>query len=164
MLRTLTIFNNCILGCALVLIIDGPLDSANAKSGETVLYSFTGGKDGGSPTSPLIMDASGNLYGTTYGGGNPSCSPEGGGCGTAFEVTTGGTEKVLYKFCSQPDCVDGDQPYLAGLITDAAGNLYGTTQIGGAANLALCLRSPRKATKPYSFTLTEAMAAAPILR
>jgi uncharacterized repeat protein (TIGR03803 family) len=65
------------------------------------------------------MDKAGNLYGTA---------------GVAFELTEtpgGWTESVLYTFCSKPDCIDGYLPY-AGLILDAKGNLFGTTEAGGA--------------------------------
>ena len=98
---------------------------ARAVSTEKVLYTFTGGNDGGLPVAGLIFDASGNLYGTTGGGGSPTC--EGGnGCGTVFELTakTGGgwTEKVLYTFTGGSD---GWAPESA-LIFDSNGNLYGT--------------------------------------
>jgi uncharacterized repeat protein (TIGR03803 family) len=100
---------------------------------EQVLYSFCSQfqcADGASPYAGLIMDASGNLYGTTpdTGGGAPY------GFGTVFKLTltqTGWTETVLYHFCSQSNCVDGAWPY-AGLVMDASGNLYGTTARGGA--------------------------------
>jgi uncharacterized repeat protein (TIGR03803 family) len=87
---------------------------------ETVLYTFTGGEDGASPQSFLIEDQSGNLYGTTYGGGAS-------GTGTVFMVT-GTQEKVLYSFGSQTN--DGAAPE-AGLTFDSFGNLYGTTTSGG---------------------------------
>lgn len=97
---------------------------------ERVLYSFTAGSDGGFPLAGLIMDASGNLYGTANSGGNSSDCP--GGCGVVFKVTpTTGTEVVLYSFTGS----DGAAPY-AGLIADASGNLYGTTELGG--NLSDC--------------------------
>jgi uncharacterized repeat protein (TIGR03803 family) len=48
------------------------------------LYDFTGGSDGGTPEDKLIVDASGNLYGTTFYGGTGSCN---GGCGVVFEIT-----------------------------------------------------------------------------
>ena len=48
------------------------------------LYDFTGGSDGGTPEDKLIVDASGNLYGTTVFGGSGSCN---GGCGVIFEIT-----------------------------------------------------------------------------
>ena len=44
----------------------------NTFGDETLLYSFTGGADGGSPVSGVIRDAAGNLYGTTYSGGKES--------------------------------------------------------------------------------------------
>src|SRR5450631_768013 len=90
---------------------------------ETVLYTFTGGADGGTPAVGLIADPAGNLYGTTEYGGVY-------GFGTVFEVTLGGTEKVLYSFTGK---ADGDLPY-GGLVRDGAGNLYGTTYYGGSSN------------------------------
>jgi uncharacterized repeat protein (TIGR03803 family) len=94
---------------------------------ETVLYRFTGG-DGANPTAGLIADASGNLYGTTeLGGGANGCS---GGCGTVFKLTPSGTRTVLHSFTGGND---GASP-VAGLIADAAGNLYGTTELGGGAS------------------------------
>lgn len=92
---------------------------------ETVLYSFTGGADGGHPYAGVIRDASGNLYGTTVSGGASSN-------GTVFKVTPSGEETVLYSFCSQLSCTDGTQP-IAPLVFDAQGNLYGTTWYGGNA-------------------------------
>jgi uncharacterized repeat protein (TIGR03803 family) len=88
---------------------------------EKVLYSFTGGSDGGGPLGGLIADSSGNLYGTTAAGN-----------GTVFELVNSSgnyTEKVLYSFTGGSD---GRQPF-AGLIFDSSGNLYGTTLFGGAA-------------------------------
>src|SRR5215469_8135470 len=99
---------------------------------ETVLYSFcseTNCTDGQLPYAGLIQDATGNLYGTTYGGG-----AIGGGNfqgGTVFKLDTAGHETVLYSFCSAANCTDGKQPD-AGLVMDSAGNLYGTTSGGGA--------------------------------
>jgi uncharacterized repeat protein (TIGR03803 family) len=91
----------------------------------TTLYSFTGGADGGNPEdqSNLIFDAAGNLYGTTQSGGAN-------GQGTVFELTpnTDGSwsEKVIYSF----NHAKGYGP-TAGLIMDAAGNLYGEAYQGG---------------------------------
>jgi len=100
---------------------------------ETVLHTFqNNGVDGSGPVSSLIADAAGNLYGTTLDGGTGSCNFEGVlGCGTVFELSPveggGWTETVLYSFQGGND---GEYPR-AGLIFDAAGNLYGTTQDGG---------------------------------
>lgn len=93
----------------------------------TVLYTFTGsGGDGRYPNSDLILDATGTLYGTTWGGGNPPLSGANGcvsGCGTVFRLDPSGSETVLHRFTRT---VDGAQPN-AGLLMDAAGALYGTT-------------------------------------
>jgi len=95
---------------------------------ESVLYSFAGGQDGAGPRSNLIFDQLGNLYGTTSSQGNS------GTAGTVFKLAPNqdGTwsESVLYRFCSQANCSDGSYPQ-AGLMFDAAGNLYGTTLEGG---------------------------------
>ena len=89
---------------------------------ETILYNFcsqSGCTDGLDPQAGLVFDNAGNLYGTTYGGGAA-------GAGTVFKLTPGGAETVLYSFCPSGTCTDGFGP-LGGLITDGAGNLYGTT-------------------------------------
>jgi uncharacterized repeat protein (TIGR03803 family) len=103
---------------------------------EQVLYAFQGGNDGSFPSSDLIFDSSGNLYGTTqFGGVGADCSTDSiPGCGTVFELSPNGsggwTETVLYTFQAG---TDGSVPS-SGLIFDNAGNLYGTTLYGGAAN------------------------------
>jgi uncharacterized repeat protein (TIGR03803 family) len=100
---------------------------------EALVYTFPGAPNGYSPTSALISDVAGNLYGTTYTGGNGLCIFSGGaqpGCGTVFELSptsTGYSESVIYSF---EGGTDGMLPY-AGLVMDAAGNLYGATEIGG---------------------------------
>ena len=96
---------------------------------ESVLYSFGAtGSDGQLPGG-LVMDGTGNLYGTTQaGGGSSSCQF---GCGTVFELAeTSGvyTEKILHSFTGDPD---GQSP--GSLSMDASGNLYGTTEFGGTA-------------------------------
>jgi uncharacterized repeat protein (TIGR03803 family) len=91
---------------------------------ETILYSFAGGSDGDRPSGDLIFDQAGNIYGTTSFGGSTFN-------GTTFELTPSGsgfTEDVLYSFTGGND---GAEP-VAGVISDAAGNLYGTAGAGGA--------------------------------
>src|ERR1017187_1221490 len=98
-----------------------------ATAQEKVLHNFNNnGTDGVSPQAGLIVDGAGNLYGTTSGGGTYYH-------GTVFELTPaagrGWTETVLHSFNNNG--TDGYEP-LAGLIFDAAGNLYGTTYVGGS--------------------------------
>jgi uncharacterized repeat protein (TIGR03803 family) len=100
---------------------------------EKVLYSFCSVSayclDGAEPVAGLVLDPAGNLYGTTEDGGSTVDS----NAGTVFEVYATGGETVLYSFCSKfinSECYDGNLP-VAGLIRDAAGNLYGTTEYGG---------------------------------
>jgi uncharacterized repeat protein (TIGR03803 family) len=93
----------------------------------TVLHNFKGGTDGASPEAGLVMDAKGNLYGTTVGSGTGCASS--GGCGTVFKLT-GKKETVLYRFKGSPD---GANPS-GGLILDAEGNLYGLTSGGGTGD------------------------------
>lgn len=96
----------------------------------TVINTFAGiGADGEYPRAKLIRDQAGNLYGTTFNGGNLSeCF--GSGCGTVFKVDRWGKETVLYSFKGG---TDGAYP-VAGLVPDDAGNLYGTTEGGGDLN------------------------------
>ena len=90
-----------------------------ASSTYTVLHTFTG-PDGSDPVSTLILDAEGNLYGTTYAGGAH-------GYGTVFKLTPAGAFTTLYSFT---DGTDGAYPY-AGLTIDSSGNLYGAATSGG---------------------------------
>ena len=107
-------------GCGLIFKLT---PGAKGKWTETVLHRFNG-NDGFYPTSILILDAAGNLYGTTQGGGLY-------GGGTVFRLTLGAngkwSERVLHSF-GGPD--DGTTPF-AGVTFDSAGNLYGTTHSGG---------------------------------
>ena len=119
---------NCFsYGCGVVYEL-----SPNGSGGwtETVLHAFTGGADGNFPVSTLLLDAAGNLYGTTDSGGNVNaCAPY--GCGVVFELSpssSGWTETVLHTFNGS----NGTGP--SNLIRDAAGNLYGTTGLGGTSN------------------------------
>jgi uncharacterized repeat protein (TIGR03803 family) len=105
------------------------MSSAPAIAGGKVLHSFQGGGDGELPLGSLIQDQAGNLYGTTDGGGKTRCleNDDDNTCGTVFELAPDGTETVLYAFAG--GC-DGDGPGGA-LLTDKAGNFYGTTTGGG---------------------------------
>jgi uncharacterized repeat protein (TIGR03803 family) len=100
---------------------------------ERPLYSFCKEPDcaDGSLPTGLIADAAGNLYGTSSAGGGNDGIADGGG--TVFKLSPGSqrqwNESVLYRFCAQTNCADGARP--AGLVRDAAGNLFGTTNLGG---------------------------------
>jgi uncharacterized protein YceK len=99
------------------------------------LHVFTGGADGAAPDAPLIAGPDGTLYGTTSAGGGGPCinALDVPGCGTVFALTppanggTDWTETILYSFINT---ADGYSP-VAGLVSDSAGNLYGTTEVGG---------------------------------
>jgi uncharacterized repeat protein (TIGR03803 family) len=90
---------------------------------ETVLYSFTGGTDGAYPSGGVVVDSSGNFYGTAPYGGNSNA-------GVVFEVDPQGHETVL---CSFTGGADGGNP-ASGVIRDSSGVLFGTTPTGGAAD------------------------------
>jgi uncharacterized repeat protein (TIGR03803 family) len=115
---------------AAVLMI-GLMSAARFAQAQTfsVLYTFTGGADGGMPDAGVVQDSAGNLYGTTSAGGSGTfnCVT---GCGTVFKVDTAGNETVLYDFAGNKD---GATPLYGGLFRDSSGNLYGTTSVGGAA-------------------------------
>jgi len=125
-----------------------------------VLYTFTGyPTDGSQPDARLLMDASGNLYGTTvYGGKYDDCSEYHFQCGTVFKLDTNGVETVLHNF-SGPD---GANP-ASNLVMDASGALYGTTEFGGythscvgteseGCGVVFKLSSDGKETVLYRFT------------
>lgn len=99
------------------------------KSGESTLYEFQNGADGGFPAASLIVDGAGNLYGTTVLGGDLNCDIGGppAGCGVVFKLAPSGQETVLYTFTGSRD---GAWPSDA-LVMDSAGNLYGTAYYGG---------------------------------
>jgi len=103
-------------GCGVVFQVD-------PAGMETVLHTFHGGTDGGTPYSDVVRDAAGNLYGTTlYGGVH--------GYGVVYKLDKAGHEKVLYSFTGGTH----GGGVLAGVVRDAAGNLYGTATNGGDLN------------------------------
>ncbi len=108
----------------------------------TTIYGFSGATNGCSPEGYLTLGRDGALYGTTSqcGGTQLRCSSYFYGCGTAFKVTPpalqGGawTERTIYRFASGKDGNDGENP-IDGVISDPAGNLYGTTDAGGGSRI-----------------------------
>jgi uncharacterized repeat protein (TIGR03803 family) len=134
-------FNNGSYGSGIVYELSPQKDGTWS---ETVLHDFGSATDGSGPTAGLVFDTEGNLYGTTqYGGGSPFCK---GGCGIVFQLrppaAQGGawTESIIYRFRK---VYRGDNPQ-AGLVIDSAGNLYGTTFLGGAGGGTVFELSPKK--------------------
>ena len=114
------------------LLGGGTVFKLTPEGNESVLYSFcslANCSDGSGPTSGLVLDRNGNLYGTTPGGGNEKF-----GSGVVFKLTPDGTETVLYSFCGQTNCTDGAYP-LAGVVFGPGGKLYGTTDSGGETGI-----------------------------
>ncbi len=136
-----TTLNDGQWGCGTVFKVD-------TGGKESVLYSFAGHwtGDGESPYAGLIVDANGNLYGTTYYGGPDDF-------GTVFKVDTSGNETVLFTFGSVAGPLDGIGPY-GGLVRDPDGNLYGTTYRGGQAEEGTVFKLDTSGTETvlYSFT------------
>lgn len=105
---------------------------------ETLLYTFTGGADGGTPESALLIGPSSILYGTTFWGGSATGCPVGGypqGCGTVFQLQPAGggvwNQTVLYTFTGANK--DGSHPYRNLVRNGNTGVLVGTTYSGGAS-------------------------------
>ncbi len=107
---------------------NGTVFKVDASGHETVLHSFGKRPDGALPSGGLVLDAQGNLYGTTGGGGEIYCGQGYDGCGTVFKMDTSGNETLLYSFSYC--CGVGKFPR-GGVVLDAQGNLYGTTLNGG---------------------------------
>ena len=123
-------------GCGVIYKLD-------ASGKFSVIHTFKTFAAGGEPQGGLVMDASGNLYGSTVGGGvgknNRVCSYLGItkiGCGTVFRLDAVGKFKVLYRFQGK---ADGANP--VGVIGDGAGNLYGVTDNGGDFNCSTVFTS-----------------------
>ena len=105
---------------------DGNIFKVTPAGTLTALYNFCSQDncaDGSQPNAGMILGTDGNFYGTTISGGATNH-------GSIFQLTPGGTFKVLYSFCSQAGCADGESSYSA-LIQATDGNFYGTTSDGG---------------------------------
>jgi uncharacterized repeat protein (TIGR03803 family) len=113
----------CTDGCGVVFKL---APTSKGQWNQTILHNFQANADGMWPYSGLIFDGSGNLYGTTFGGGAYAA-------GTVYELKPSGSswnESILYSF--QPNGRDGTQP-AAAVLLDSSGNLYGTTVSGGTS-------------------------------
>jgi uncharacterized repeat protein (TIGR03803 family) len=107
----------------------GTVFKLDPKGKETILYNFTTGGDGYFPYGTVVMDANGNLYGTTYYGGKHDL-------GTVFKLDPAGHETILHSFTGLGD---GGNP-LSGLILDSQGYLYGTAVMGGRGGFGTVFR------------------------
>ncbi len=116
------------VGCGTVFKID-------TLGNETILHTFHGGKDGANPVNSLTIDEAGNLYGITLYGGYKA-----GQGGTVFKIRPSGKYSILHAFTGAPD---GQNPW-GSLTLDAAGNIYGTTSLGGNSVSTPC--KPRRGT------------------
>ncbi len=141
----------CLFSCGVVFKI-------NSSGHETVLHYFNG-TDGANPQADLIRDGAGNLYGTTTQGGSMNCNL---GCGVVFKINRHRLETVLHSFSSGQD---GIQPQ-AGLVRDAAGNLYGSTAYGGVSNSGVVfkLEPNGKESILHSFTMLDGRPEAALIR
>lgn len=108
----------------------GTVFQLDSTGTETVLYSFSSSPDGAYPETGLLRSSTGDLYGTTQQGGLY-------GYGTVFKLDAVGQETVLYSFGPMPD---GEGPRGETLIRDGSGNLYGTTEDGGASGYGTVFR------------------------
>jgi len=105
----------------------GTVYSVTLSGSETVLHSFANdGIDGTFPIAGVVLDSANNIYGTTETGGTNNA-------GTVYKISRTGTESVVHSFAGAPN--DGANPYGAGVILDKPGNIYGTTNAGGTANV-----------------------------
>lgn len=121
---------------------------------ESILYSFQGPPDGSEPIAGPILDKSGNLYGTTQGGGAKAL-------GSVYEFSASGMETILHSFSGPPD---GEFP-ASGLVFDTKGNLWGTAELGGAhGNGAVFEVTPTTETELvfYSFNENKGDGTAPV--
>ena len=110
-------------GCGVVFKI-------NPSGQETVLYRFRGKEDGGQPLAGLTKDSSGNLYGTTAGGGKSGCQYVAVGCGVVFKIDSDNQFTVLHRFSGGTDS-GMPEPRL---VLDSSGNIYGSTTGVGAGS------------------------------
>jgi uncharacterized repeat protein (TIGR03803 family) len=129
-----------VVGCGVVFKLT---PGAHGSWKETVLYTFTGGKDGAHPVGGVTLDSAGNLYGTTRNGGV--------GVGVVFRLTPRAhgpwAESVLYTFTG-----DGELPF-SGVILDSSGNLYGTAPQGGKHGSGVVFKLTPRAHGPWAQTV-----------
>jgi uncharacterized repeat protein (TIGR03803 family) len=127
---------------------DGAYPGKLDKTGKQAWLHKFNAADGAGPNAGLLRDEAGNLFGTTDEGGDIECETY--GCGRVFKLNRMSKEKVLHKFTGPPDGT-GSQ---ALLVQDRAGNIYGTTYLGGTEGLGTVFKvdGAGKETVLYNFT------------
>lgn len=143
-------------GAGTVFVLSPPPSGQTAWI-EKILYSFTGGSDGGTPSGGPVLDSTGDIYGVTSAGGL--------GHGTIYKLTRpsapGGsyTETVLYSFSGEED---GAKP-LGNLVFNVSGTLYGTASAGGMNNCGTVfeLSPPSTQGNPWNYSALHAFAGVP---
>jgi uncharacterized repeat protein (TIGR03803 family) len=134
----------CSDGCGVVFQV--------TSSGANVLHDFAGGDDGSGPGGGVVLDASGNLYGTTPDGGAYSS-------GVVYRVSSRhAREEVVHTFTGGRD---GGTGSLGTLLRDASGNLYGVTETGGAHSAGTVFKLAKRSKNRWSFKTLYAFAGTP---
>lgn len=138
-----------VVGCGTVFKLTPPA-AGDTRWAKATLYRFAGGTNGAKPEGKLLLDAAGAIYGTSYQGGRGKCTDllSGAiiGCGTVYKLTPpapgemGWKKTILHSFAGADGAFPG-----GGLITDAAGNLYGTASGGGEAGYGVVFKLIRPA-------------------
>jgi uncharacterized repeat protein (TIGR03803 family) len=123
---------------------NGSVFKISTNGAFTALYSFTNGIDGAQPYAGLVLGSDGNFYGTTTSGGGPN------GDGGIFRITLQGALTALYVFTGG---ADGASP-CAVLTPGSEGDLYGTTQYGGADGDGAVFKLNLYATAPQLVSIT----------
>jgi uncharacterized repeat protein (TIGR03803 family) len=123
------LYGTTVAGGALIGGRIGTVFKIAPNGSETILHAFSGAREGQWPEAGLALDASGNLYGTTFvGGAKKLCSVPGDrGCGVVFKIAPDGTETLLHAFVGP----DGANPFGGSLLMDNTGSLYGVAYRGG---------------------------------
>jgi uncharacterized repeat protein (TIGR03803 family) len=127
---------------------NGSVFKTDTSGNVTLLYSFTGGTDGGNPSGGLVLGTDGNFYGTSQQGG----SSANGFQGVFFKITSAGVETVLHTFSAG---LDGAFPFAAPELA-SDGNFYGTTSGGGTSGSGIVYKITTTGTFTtlYNFDVT----------
>ena len=143
--------SNCLAGCGTVFKLS---PSSGGNWSFSVLHTFKNAQDGSSPTAGVIVDASGNVYGTSLGGTNTTnCG--GGGCGIVFKLTPTSqgewTPHLIYAFSGSIHT--GGVPAYGTIVMDPSGNLYGVTREGGTSVYGVVYKLSPQSSGPWKETV-----------